>query len=100
MEAYIRHYWRDVPVMAEVSRCESHFTQYTRSGTPLKGKITPRDTGVMQVNKDYHEKEAERLGTDLDHIDGNLEYGRHLYNKNGLADWSASQSCWSHYAQR
>lgn len=81
--------------MAEVSRCESGFTQYTVYGTPLKGKITPRDTGAMQVNKDYHEDSAEALGLDLDHIDGNLKYARHLYNQNGYSDWSASKGCWS-----
>lgn len=80
--------------MAEVSRCESGFTQYEATGTPLKGRITPRDTGVMQVNKDYHEHEADRLGIDIDHIDGNLAYARHLYRNEGMQPWSASRGCW------
>lgn len=83
--------------MAEVSRCESRFKQYNADGTPLLGKITPADTGVMQINKDYHLGTARNMGIDIDHIDGNLEFGRYLYNRNGFADWSASRSCWSNH---
>jgi len=82
--------------MAEVSGCESQFTQYETDGTPLKGRITPADTGAMQVNKDYHLKSSLNLGLDIDHIDDNLAYSRHLYDKNGLSDWSASKKCWAY----
>lgn len=81
--------------MAEVSRCESGFTQYTVYGTPLKGKITPADRGAMQINLDYHGEVADRLGYDLSHIDGNLAYARYLYKNEGTQPWEASRNCWS-----
>ncbi len=48
----------------------------------------------MQINKRYHGKTAEELGLDLNTIEDNLAYARHLYEKQGTQPWSASAPCW------
>jgi hypothetical protein len=48
----------------------------------------------MQVNEYYHGKRAVELGFDLNTVDGNLAYGKYLYDKEGTQPWSASKECW------
>lgn len=94
-EAIVREYFKDIPVMIQVARCESGFRQTLADGSVLRGVVDSADTGVMQINKRYHEKAAASLGLDLDDIAGNLAYARHLYEKQGTQPWNASASCWS-----
>lgn len=93
-EAYVRDYFRDVPILAEVSRCESTFRQFGSNGDVIRGKVNKGDIGVMQINKYYHEEDAAKLGFDIYTIDGNLGYARYLYEKYGLDPWSSSSKCW------
>jgi hypothetical protein len=93
-EAIVRGYFKDIPVLVEVARCESTFRHTLSDGTILKGKVDPADTGVMQINKRYHLKAANKLGLDLEDIYDNMAYARHLYEKQGVQPWSASSSCW------
>lgn len=93
-EAVVRSYFHDIPIMAEVARCESTFRHYLEDGSVLKGRVDPRDTGVMQINKYYHGKTAKALDLNLENIHDNLEYARYLYEKQGLQPWSASAPCW------
>ena len=93
-EAIVRGYFKDIPVMAEVARCESTFRHTLADGTVLRGKVDPADTGVMQINKRYHESTARELGLDLNDIYDNMAYARHLYEKQGTQPWSASSPCW------
>ncbi len=93
-EAYVRDYFKDVPLLAEISRCESTFRQFDRDGKPLIGKVNKDDIGVMQINTHYHGESAQRLGFDLTTIDGNLGYARYLYGKYGSDPWSSSSKCW------
>lgn len=81
--------------MIQVARCESTFRHTLPDGTVLKGVVDSADTGVMQINKRYHGKTAEELGLDLNDIEDNLAYARHLYEKQGTQPWSASAPCWS-----
>ena len=81
--------------MIQVARCESTFRHTLADGSVLQGRVDPADTGVMQINKRYHEKTAIKLGYNLDDIYGNLAYARHLYEKQGTQPWSASSPCWS-----
>jgi hypothetical protein len=80
--------------MIEVSRCESSWTHYKADGSVLRGKVDPRDSGAMQINKGYHEKAASNMGLNLDILEDNLQYGRHLYETQGLQPWSSSKKCW------
>jgi hypothetical protein len=94
-ERVVRAYFEDIPIMAEVAWCESHFVQTDPvTGSVKRGHINSADLGVMQINEQYHGKTAARLGLDLHTLNGNLAYARFLYTQEGLRPWSASKPCW------
>lgn len=95
-EAVVRAYFKDIPIMIQVARCESTFRHTLADGSVLQGKVDPADTGVMQINRRFHQAEANKLGLDLNNIYDNMAYARHLYEKQGVQPWSASSSCWGH----
>ena len=94
LEEYIRDYFRDTPVMAEIAKCESRFRHLGKNGKVLRGELTAEDTGVMQINTFFHEDTATVLGLDLHTLDGNLAYAKWLYKKEGTAPWYSSAKCW------
>lgn len=94
LEQYVRDYFRDTPIMAEIARCESRFRHLGRGGTVLRGEVTVEDLGVMQINEFYHEDTAKTLGFDLHTLDGNLAYAKWLYAKEGITPWLSSSRCW------
>ncbi|MFT5037333.1 MAG: hypothetical protein ACI9VM_000912 [Candidatus Azotimanducaceae bacterium] len=94
-ERIVRTYFRDIPIMIQVARCESTFRHTLEDGSVLQGRVDPADTGVMQINKRYHEETAIRLGLNVDDIYDNMAYARHLYETQGTQPWSASAPCWS-----
>lgn len=75
--------------MVEVARLESGFVHYKENGQVLKGKITPADIGLMQVNCDYWCDDAKRLGLDLYNIVENVQMARHIYDTEGITSWVA-----------
>jgi hypothetical protein len=93
-ETIVRSYFRDIPVMAEIARCESTFRHKLQDGSILQGRIDPADTGVMQINKRYHEATAIAMQLNLQDIYHNMAYARHLYETQGVQPWSASMPCW------
>ena len=93
-EAIVRDYFKDIPVMIQVARCESHFRHTLADGSILRGVVDSADTGVMQINKRYHSATATALGLNLDDIYDNMAYARHLYKTQGVAPWNASAPCW------
>ncbi len=93
-EQIVRSYFEDIPVMIQIARCESTFRHTLEDGSVLKGVVDPADTGVMQINKRYHEKTAATMNLDLNDIQENMAYARHLYETQGTQPWSASSSCW------
>ena len=94
-EAIVRDYFADIPVMIEVARCESTFRHTLEDGSILQGKVDPADTGVMQINKRYHQKAATAMNLNLDTIEDNMAYARHLYETQGVRPWNASAPCWN-----
>ncbi len=94
VEEIVRSYFRDIPIMVQIARCESTFRHTLADGSVLKGIVDPLDTGVMQINKRYHEKTAQAMQLNLEDIYHNMAYARHLYEKQGTQPWSASQPCW------
>lgn len=94
VETLVRAYFQDAPVMISVARCESHFRHELADGTILKGKVDGADTGVMQINRRFHEKRAQSLGLDLFDLEDNLAYARILYEEQGTKPWNASAPCW------
>lgn len=93
-EDLVREYFRDIPMMAEVARCESTFRHTLADGSVLRGVVDNRDTGVMQINTFYHQATADALDLDLEDFYHNMAYARNLYERQGLQPWSASRPCW------
>lgn len=98
-EQYVREYFSDDPILAEIAKCESTFRQYSSSGEVIKGRVNKSDVGVMQINKYYHLKQAEKLGYDLHTIEGNMAYAKVLYDREGTKPWNSSSKCWKKYAK-
>lgn len=100
VEAAVREYFADIPLMAEISKCESQFRQYDSSGNLLRGRVNNNDIGVMQVNTTYHLKRAEKLGYDITTLQGNMAYARLIYEESermyghGGHPWVSSSPCW------
>lgn len=92
----MRQYFSDAPILIEIARCESNFRHHTNNGEVLRGYANRSDIGVMQINKYYHGDKAKALGVDIFSRDGNMEYARYLYEKEGVTPWNASRSCWGH----
>jgi len=93
-EDLVREEFSDIPIMVEIARCESQFTQFNKDGSILRGRINPADVGAFQVNERYHLNESKKLGIDIYTVSGNLKYARHLYASQGVGPWSASSPCW------
>ena len=93
-ESLVRDYFQDVPVMAEIARCESGFRHTLSDGSVLRGRVDSADTGVMQINKRYHQATANAMGLNLENIYDNMAYARHLYETQGLRPWNSSAPCW------
>ena len=94
VKEYVNKYFSDIPVMAEVARCESQFRQHGKDGRVLSGVVNSSDKGVMQINEYYHLDKAQKLGLDLKTIEGNTAYARYLFETKGLQPWISSSKCW------
>lgn len=94
-ESIVRSYFRDIPIMAEIARCESTFRHTLPDGSVLKGRVDSDDTGVMQINRRYHGETAARLKLNIEDLYHNMAYARHLYETQGTQPWSASAPCWN-----
>ena len=94
LEEYVRLYYYDTPILAEIARCESRFRHTGEDGKVIRGEASREDVGVMQINEFYHEERAEKLGLNLHTLQGNLMYAKWLYGKEGGAPWFASSKCW------
>jgi peptidoglycan hydrolase-like protein with peptidoglycan-binding domain len=87
--------FQDAPVLVNVAKCESGFRQYTNaSGAVLHGGTGNDMIGVMQINSNVHTGTAASLGDNINTLDGNLEYAKYLYDKEGTAPWISSSPCW------
>lgn len=94
VEAFVRSYFQDIPVMISIAKCESTFMHTLTDGSVIKGKVDNADTGVMQINLRYHEARAEALGFNVHKLEDNLAYARKLYEEQGTKPWNSSAACW------
>ena len=85
--------------MVDIAWCESNFRQNNREGGLLRGDINRYDVGVMQINEKYHLETSKKFGYDIHSLEGNMEYARHLYEKEGARPWLASSHCWANYKE-
>ena len=97
---YVREYYADTPILADIAWCESRIRHLDKDGNLLRGMVDPDDLGVMQINRRYHEKDAEKLGFDIYSLNGNLAYAQYLYDKQGVKPWMASSPCWGKMARQ
>lgn len=88
-------YFSDIPILAEVARCESEFRQFETNGQVLRGRVNGQDVGVMQINEHYHLATSQKLGLDIHTLEGNMAYARFLYENEGTRPWNYSSACWS-----
>ncbi len=94
VEDVVKDYFKDIPILVKVAKCESHFRQVDGNGEVLRGIANSFDVGVMQINEKYHLERSQNMGVNIHSLAGNLEYARALYNDSGTAPWSASKPCW------
>lgn len=94
LEGYVRNYFIETPILADIAKCESMFRQFNTDGSVLRGRVNKSDVGLLQINEAYHEEKAVELGLDLETVDGNLAYAQYLYDHEGTRPWNASKKCW------
>jgi hypothetical protein len=94
VEESVREYFADIPVMIEIARCESKFRQFADSGNVLRGGVGRQMVGVYQFFDRYHESPAHDLGFDIETLEGNLEYARYTYEREGTDPWNSARGCW------
>lgn len=82
------------PVFQRIAQCESSTQQFNPDGSVLHGVVNHADTGIFEINKTAHLKQAESMGLDINTLLGNVLYAKYLYSKNGLSDWRYSAKCW------
>jgi hypothetical protein len=93
-EKRVREYFKDIPVMIEIARCESNFRQFTDTGNVLRGGDSSGMVGVFQFFESIHAVPAKTLGFDITTLEGNLSYARHLYKEQNTVPWEPARSCW------
>jgi len=86
--------FKEDPILLQIAMCESSLRHYDADGEVLKGKINSADIGLMQINTKYHAEKATELGFDLNTPEGNMQYAKWLYDKEGGQPWISSSSCW------
>ncbi len=100
MSAYVKQYFSDTPILADIAWCESRNRQWNPDGTTFRGEVNHSDIGIMQINVAYHADEAKALGVDLYSLSGNLEFAKYLYETEGAQPWSSSENCWGKLAEK
>lgn len=96
-EQYVRHYFKDIPIMIQIARCESTFRQLDSDGEIHRGRVNNADVGVMQINEFYHLDKSEKENYNIYTLEGNTAYARELYEDKGTQPWSSSKACWGKY---
>ena len=96
-EQYIRQYFKDIPIMIEVAKCESRFRQLDDDGEVHRGVVNNLDVGVMQINEFYHLDQAVKKNINIYTVEGNTTYARDLYEREGTRPWNSSKPCWGKY---
>ena len=95
VEDYIKPEYADTPILIAIAQCESNFRQFNPDGTVVRGKVDSHDVGVMQINETYWLGKSKSLGDDIYTIEGNMDYAKYLYDKEGTDPWNSSAKCWS-----
>ena len=89
-----RYFGENKHIMEAIAYCESTKRQFTNDGVVVRNPKTP-DVGIFQVNVEYHGDTAKKMGINLYEIEGNMQYAKYMFDRNGTRDWNASKPCWS-----
>ncbi len=84
----------DAGTAIAIARCESGLLQYNKDGSVLRGRVTPKDVGVFQVNEYYHLAKSKELGFNIYTTEGNINYALWLMKNEGTKHWVWSKHCW------
>ncbi|MGB8816216.1 MAG: hypothetical protein WCC74_03245 [Minisyncoccia bacterium] len=87
--------FKEDPILLDIAFCESSLRHYNTDGEVLRGKVNSADMGLMQINTKYHAEKASELGFDLETPEGNMQYAKWLYDKEGGQPWISSSKCWN-----
>jgi hypothetical protein len=94
------------PLLERISACESTGNpngiprQFLADGSilwgndPKTGQPIKRDEGILQINTWVWGPLALKMGDDLATEDGNVAFGKYLYETYGTGPWTASEGCW------
>lgn len=85
VEARVRASFPDAPDMTAVAQCESGFRQFNADGSVLRG--AGRYIGIFQIDEFIHRQRALDLAYDINTVDGNIAYARHLFSNSGTNPW-------------
>ncbi|WKZ26755.1 MAG: hypothetical protein QY304_01480 [Candidatus Paceibacterota bacterium] len=94
-EEIVREYFKDAPIMIRIAFCESTFRQNDKDGNVLRGVQNSKDVGIMQINEYFHADKAKQMNLDIHVIEGNMEFARYLFEREGTRPWNASKKCWN-----
>ena len=100
IDSYVRQYYSDTPILADIAWCESRMRQWDDKGKVFRGEVNHNDVGIMQINSLYHADEAKDLGLDINTLLGNLKFAKVLYEKEGTQPWASSEACWGKVASK
>jgi len=101
--------WTGYSLLKHIASCESTGSpdsaprQFLPDGTilwgndPTTGKPLKRDEGILQINTYVWQKLATSMGDDLNTEQGNIAFGKYLFDKYGSAPWTPSKNCWGKY---
>jgi len=99
-EEYVKEYFKDIPIMIRIAKCESTFRHLDSDGEVHRGRVNSKDVGVMQINEYYHLDTSTEKDYDIYTIEGNTAYARDLYEREGTTPWNSSKPCWGKYENK
>lgn len=80
--------------MRKIAYCESRNRQFDKNGSVIRGVVNSKDVGIFQINERYHLSDSLKMGINIHTVEGNLEYAKYLYEKQGTRPWNSSRPCW------
>jgi hypothetical protein len=81
-------------VLARICKAESGNRQFREDGRVLRGRTTPSDIGICQINETIWNDKARELGIDIYTEKGNKEMALWIFNNYGSDPWNASKKNW------
>ena len=100
VETVEKFYFDKVPVplkdligddrLYEIAKCESGLRQYEENGDVLRGRVNPKDVGILQINEYYWLKKSKEMGIDIYSLQGNIQMAHYILKVQGYKAWM----CW------